>query len=118
MWLCAVTTGDQNAVAINAELTFLDEMWHTFILFTRDYAQFCHRYLGGYIHHAPTTYSEKKQTGHQFQKNFDDFLNQRKSELKDQYSIIYDYLGEETLIKWYETYGEKYTKEYIKSVRK
>ena len=30
----------------------LDEMWHTFVLFTPDYHQFC-SLLGGYIHHRP-----------------------------------------------------------------
>jgi hypothetical protein len=31
----------------------LDEMWHTFILFTPCYWRFCEM-LGGYIHHRPT----------------------------------------------------------------
>jgi hypothetical protein len=31
----------------------LDRGWHTFILFTREYADFCQRYLGQFIHHAP-----------------------------------------------------------------
>lgn len=32
----------------------LDEMWHHFILHTRDYAAYCSRYLGGFIHHQPS----------------------------------------------------------------
>lgn len=31
----------------------LDRGWHTFILFTREYADFCKRYLGRFVHHAP-----------------------------------------------------------------
>lgn len=31
----------------------VDGMWHTFILFTRDYAQFNHNVLGTFIHHIP-----------------------------------------------------------------
>ncbi|MEK9201664.1 MAG: hypothetical protein AAB944_01700 [Patescibacteria group bacterium] len=32
----------------------LDEIWHAFILHTRDYQEFCERYIGGFIHHRPT----------------------------------------------------------------
>lgn len=31
----------------------LDNMWHTFVLFTPHYVRFCEM-LGGYIHHRPT----------------------------------------------------------------
>ena len=31
----------------------LDEPWHTFVLFTRDYEAFCKNYLGKFIHHVP-----------------------------------------------------------------
>jgi hypothetical protein len=32
----------------------VDLAWHEFILFTRDYAQFCEKYFGTFIHHIPT----------------------------------------------------------------
>ena len=32
----------------------IDQMWHHFILHTRDYAAFCTGHLGGFIHHHPT----------------------------------------------------------------
>lgn len=31
----------------------IDEYWHTFILFTREYDKFCHLLSGRYIHHKP-----------------------------------------------------------------
>lgn len=31
----------------------LDKGWHAFILFTKDYAQFCKDYCGRYVHHQP-----------------------------------------------------------------
>jgi hypothetical protein len=33
----------------------LDELWHTFILFTREYTDFCNEIAGFYIHHNPKT---------------------------------------------------------------
>lgn len=31
----------------------IDAMWHTFLLFTKDYRQFCTDYLGMFIEHEP-----------------------------------------------------------------
>lgn len=31
----------------------IDVAWHTFLLFTRDYAGFCEDHLGTFVHHAP-----------------------------------------------------------------
>lgn len=33
----------------------IDEIWHTFIMFTREYAQFCEHVSGRFIHHVPET---------------------------------------------------------------
>jgi hypothetical protein len=33
----------------------VDEVWHAFILFTRDYADFCQQAFGSFIHHVPRT---------------------------------------------------------------
>jgi hypothetical protein len=32
----------------------IDQAWHTFILLTKDYAKFCDKYCGRYIHHTPS----------------------------------------------------------------
>jgi hypothetical protein len=31
----------------------IDEAWHHFILFTRDYEDFCEKFFGKFIHHKP-----------------------------------------------------------------
>lgn len=31
----------------------VDELWHTFLMFTQDYQRFCTEVAGGFIHHAP-----------------------------------------------------------------
>ena len=41
----------------------IDEGWHAFILFTKDYALFCQNYLGRFIHHIPTTSVSEVDTG-------------------------------------------------------
>jgi hypothetical protein len=31
----------------------VDDLWHEFILYTREYQRFCRRAFGGFLHHAP-----------------------------------------------------------------
>jgi hypothetical protein len=38
----------------------IDEMWHIFIIFTKDYFNFCRKLGRPYIHHAPTEEGTKK----------------------------------------------------------
>lgn len=38
--------------------TRIDETWHQFILFTREYAEFCQRLTGHYLHHTPAESGE------------------------------------------------------------
>lgn len=32
----------------------VDEAWHQFILFTKQYSEFCERFFGRYVHHSPS----------------------------------------------------------------
>lgn len=54
-WLTLCVLHPENAYATGGKV---DEMWHTFILFTKDYARFCHDIAGAFIHHAPETGSD------------------------------------------------------------
>lgn len=47
--LCVTSPQSQSLAPTKA----LDQGWHTFILFTKDYAQFCKDYCGRYVHHHP-----------------------------------------------------------------
>jgi hypothetical protein len=41
----------------------VDELWHEFILYTREYQGFCRRAFGGFMHHAPAAaLSENRQS--------------------------------------------------------
>lgn len=45
--LCVTTPQSQSLAPTKA----LDQGWHVFLLFTKDYAQFCKDYCGRYVHH-------------------------------------------------------------------
>lgn len=110
LWLCAHAEVDPRApdVFIDDSMALLDEMWHTFLLFTREYTSYCDEFLGGYVHHAPTTSEEKARVEAERDRDPDAFRRERETRLRALYEYVYDELGEETLLKWYSIYPERY----------
>ncbi len=51
-------TSKPEKLVIFPQLLAIDEMWHAFILCTREYADFCHWAFGKFIHHVPNTAHE------------------------------------------------------------
>jgi hypothetical protein len=95
-------------------MQIVDEMWHTFLLFSRDYAAFCDKYMGYYIYHVPTPEAEKQA----FEK-----AAKKKSKLKlvaknpepeppsqsDQMiDLAWKQLGPEVARRWFHEYATKY----------
>ena len=98
LWLCARAERDPDApeVFIDDCMALLDEMWHTFLLFTREYSDYCAANLGGYVHHAPTqrprTSSASPARSPAIQK---DSPRRRRSGCARTYEYVYDQLGED-----------------------
>lgn len=113
LYLCQL-----KGIFIPDDLLILDEMWHNFILFTREYQLFCDNHFKRYFHHLPASKKEKEE---QLKKNIDDPESSRKEYLDKLHYILsqtYDNLGDETVKKWFQTYPVKYSKENIKMLRK
>lgn len=101
IWLCCKHKEDKRkfpdasflnfSCVIHEEMRDIDNMWHTFLLFTKDYHEFCQTYLDGiFFHHHPI--SNTKETI---------FKESYELELNRYLSYIYDNLGKDTLIKWF-----------------
>jgi hypothetical protein len=56
MYLCATNDG---AMAPPEDI---DEIWHNFILFTGDYADYCQDTVGMFLHHQPLTVAQRAQS--------------------------------------------------------
>ncbi len=97
--------GEKHGLSIDLPLVVLDEMWHNFVLFTREYTAFCERYFGYYIHHAPVTEAEDLESKQLYQSlEGGERIEARKARLRPQYEAIYDVLGKDTFVKWYLEY--------------
>ena len=64
----------RNGKKVEMVSELVDEVWHTFILFTNEYRKFCETIIGEYIHHEPNVssygvdplFSLKKKQGTEF----------------------------------------------------
>ncbi len=74
-------------VAMYPPLLSIDQMWHTFMLFNRDYAEFCQTYFGYLIEYHPSTDDASAPNA---EEQLEKFL-----------SLIYDELGQKTFIRWF-----------------
>jgi hypothetical protein len=115
LWLCAkqaqdIKSGKTEAFRIPLfnEANAIDLMWHTFLIYTHDYAEFCQKYFGFFIHHFPTTKKERDDWKAFVETNPDKAWEKRKESLEKVYGYLYDELGPEILLKWCEDFPQKY----------
>lgn len=92
LYLCAAGIREDFGCAMTPDIAKLDEMWHTFLMFTQDYAEFCDRYFGFFVHHHPTDDEEDAPLDKAFMEE----------QLVRQFTLVCDVLGEATLQAWHE----------------
>jgi hypothetical protein len=112
LWLCSLP--EAKALSITSPMHMMDEMWHNFVLFTRDYAIFCDRYFGRLLHHAPTRQSEIERRRRAPR------ASERANEesLRAAMRFTFDLLGEETLWKWHVYFPARYGPAFFATHRK
>lgn len=111
-----VSSENRVHMAISQSIKLIDEMWHTFILFTVDYHDFCDKYLDHHIHHRPTPKSVYDQQLASYAKDQEVHMKKIKDDAQKQYALIYQHLGEETLVKWFKEYLVRYTDENLQKL--
>ena len=76
-----------------ASMREIDQMWHEFILFTKDYIAFCDHYFGEYMHHLPNIFDNQPRPRAEVEKDIELLL-----------PYIYDHFGENTVRTWFSYY--------------
>jgi hypothetical protein len=105
-------------IFIPDELLIVDEMWHNFVLFTRDYHDFCLDHFGRFVHHQPATLHEKQAYRTARLENPEASREAFDQKLGTMLSATYDHLGQDTVVKWFSTYPGQYSPENIKNLRR
>jgi len=119
LWLAAKASDEEKfSLSIDKPLEIIDEMWHNFILHTKQYHKYCLEKFRKFIHHEPTPEKVKVDFQHKISVNPSTEIKEWKERYQKQLSYIYDNLGAETVIKWYEELPSKYTPAYLESLKK
>jgi hypothetical protein len=113
LWLCAsemasAPDGIGERIPLLSEARVLDLMWHTFVIFTRDYAAFCQEYFGFFVHHHPRTRVEKEAWDRRVAKDSAGAIAERRAMLRQAYVMVCDRLGKDTLKKWCEDFPARF----------
>jgi hypothetical protein len=122
MWLCARAENDPSGpkpltlIGLR-QMGIIDEMWHTFVLFTPVYEAFCHRYLGFFLHHMPSTRESQKREEALRRADPEGYEQRTLAKLREELAFAGQELGPATLRKWFTTYGRKYTPEHMDRLR-
>ena len=72
------------------EMKDVDHMWHIFLLYTKDYMDFCQNHFGEYLHHLPDIIPDGRMKILPYEVQLERFLQFAHAEL-----------GEEILERWF-----------------
>jgi hypothetical protein len=101
-----------------APVPIIDKMWHTFLAFTRPYAEFSRRYFGRMLHHVPTTSAEKRAGARLVETAPERARARHERGLQRDVSAVYETLGERVALRWYVVYSDRYSPAFFATKRK
>lgn len=102
---------DRRGITIWGPWVPLDDMWHAFVLHTKDYADFCHRYFGRIVHHDPETRGRVLNRPGAFASSRNRLAYERK--VHDAIDIVWKELGPRTANLWFHELWGRYTPEFL-----
>ena len=88
-------------------INILDLVWNQMIIETKEYARFCHHYLGGFHDYTPGNNRRQQELAREA--NHAGFASQLKREIV----TLCDLLGEETVQFWYFTLEVRYDAKFF-----
>lgn len=77
---------------MDEDMREIDQMWHVFLLYTRDYADYCEHHFGEYLHHQPDLVPYFENQGFKFETNLEKFLD-----------YTFELFGEPVIRRWFAT---------------
>ncbi|ESN40835.1 glycine-rich domain-containing protein [Klebsiella variicola] len=105
-------------ITVHQQIQVIDEMWHTFVLFTDQYYHFCEKYLGGFLHHFPFTRKMLRSEIKFVNSTDSNFETYKQNTFRSQIMKISEILGQDTVVKWYGEYAVQYSLVKLNALRR
>jgi hypothetical protein len=109
MWMM----GTQPRAAKIPPVPVIDEMWHTFLVFTKDYTAFSQKYFGQFVHHVPIPSTTKRRDQKRAAHDPAAAKEKVRNQLLRRISTVWDILGEGVALRWYVTYAQRYDETFL-----
>ncbi|MCA8090569.1 hypothetical protein LGM65_06635 [Burkholderia anthina] len=94
---------------IDESVLIIDKMWHTFILFTKEYSEFCDVFFGKMLHHTPFCRAHLIEKIRDLSSHGISLSEYKRNRLQQQIDIIHETFGIGTVKKWYVDFGNSYS---------
>lgn len=118
LWMAAQRKGDGDRVADVPPVKIVDEMWHTFLVFTIDYRTWCESMFGRFLDHIPTTEREKRAiVRRKAAASEAAFQRAGAAKLERYVAHVVEYLGERVARRWYVTYPRRFPRAFYEQRR-
>jgi hypothetical protein len=79
----------------------VDEMWHTFLVYTIDYRAFSQRYFGAMVEHQPTLARDKRAFARLQRRSPQRAKREVAAEVERDAALVIDHLGARVAHRWY-----------------
>ena len=110
LWLSvwAKNQGPDMEITMFEAMSIVDEMWHSFLTFSRDYAAFSVRYFGSYLHHYPAKLLGPKRKS---------FAADERAKADTTVELTWKILGPRIARRWFGEYKMDYTMTRIRQLQ-
>ena len=115
LWVVALSRRRGKPFKIDPAFFILDQMWHTFVLFTPEYRAYCHRAFGRFLEHTPTTRAERDASRAELEQDPEGFAKRTLDTHMYKWRLVRDTFGEETLIKWWVEIPTRYGNRFFET---
>jgi hypothetical protein len=103
---------------IDESILIIDKMWHTFILFTKEYGEFCEQFFGRMLHHIPFCRDHLIEKIRDLSDRGISLSEYKRIRLQRQINLIHETLGIDTVRKWYIEFGNTYSLQQLNIIQR
>lgn len=114
LWFCANQPAGLSAHAIPNEMRIIDLYWHSFLIFTKDYLEFCTLCLGKIVYHNPQISMLGFNDAILLKTDPDKLIQRNIDIIREGMESVNNLLGPAVLERWYKTIPEKYGAKFAK----
>ena len=115
LWVIQTSRANGKHFKVEPAFYILDQMWHTFALFTPEYRAYCERAYGRFLEHTPTTRAEVAAKADEIARDPEGFAERELATSVYKWQLVRETFGDETLVKWWVELPTRYDARFFQT---